>query len=113
MQRFFKMIMDRNVLLLSASYFCVNYAFWLLTDWLCLYLFQERDMSALKGGALAALPPIGAAVGAWLGGGCAGRPALRFGPRWGYRLVPLIDADHVLTDPVFARLDAGPDEIVA
>lgn len=90
LRRYRNMIMDRNVLLLSASYFCLNYAFWLLTDWLFLYLIQERHMSALRGGALAALPPIGAALGAWLGGGCADRLALRYGARWGYRIVPLL-----------------------
>jgi ACS family glucarate transporter-like MFS transporter len=90
MQRFLHMVRDRNVLLLSASYFCLNYAFWLLTDWLFLYLIQERHLSALSGGALAALPPVGAALGAWLGGGCADRLAGRYGPRWGYRIVPLL-----------------------
>ena len=89
-RRFLNMLVDRNVLLLSASYFCLNYAFWLLTDWLFLYLFQVRHLSALKIGALAAIPPIGAALGAWLGGIFADRLAARYGPRWGYRIVPLV-----------------------
>jgi len=53
-------------------------------------LFQVRHLSALKIGALAAIPPIGAALGAWLGGICADRLAARYGPRWGYRIVPLV-----------------------
>jgi sugar phosphate permease len=40
--------------------------------WSFLYLVQERHLSALEGGWLAMLPPIGAAVGAWLGGGNLG-----------------------------------------
>jgi ACS family glucarate transporter-like MFS transporter len=88
--RFVTMLLDRNVILLCASYFCLNYAFWLLTDWSFLYLFQERHMTAVKGGALAAMPPIGAAIGAWLGGDLADRLAVHFGPRWGYRIVPLV-----------------------
>jgi MFS family permease len=68
----------------------LNYVFWMLTDWSFLYLFQERHMTSLKGGALAALPPMAAAIGAWLGGHYADRLAVRFGPRHGYRIVPMI-----------------------
>jgi len=89
-RRFVNMLVDHNILLLSASYFCLNYAFWLLTEWSFLYLFQVRHLSVVKIGALAAFPPIGAALGAWLGGMCADRLAARHGPRWGYRIVPLV-----------------------
>jgi MFS transporter, ACS family, glucarate transporter len=88
--RFVKVLADRDVLLLTASYGCMNYAFYLLTNWSFLYLVQERHLSALEGSALAAFPPIGAAVGAWLGGEFADRFAERYGPRWGYRVVPLV-----------------------
>ena len=47
-------------------------------------------MSALEGGTLAAIPPIGAAAGAWLGGEFADRLATRYGARWGYRIIPLV-----------------------
>jgi MFS transporter, ACS family, glucarate transporter len=90
MQRFLKILANRNVLLLSASYLCMNYELYLLMNWSFLYLAQERHMSALEGGALAAIPPIGAAVGAWLGGEFADRLAIRHGARWGYRIVPLV-----------------------
>ena len=90
MQRFLKILANRNVLLLSASYLCMNYELYLLMNWSFLYLAQERHMSALEGGALAAIPPIGAAVGAWLGGELADRLATRHGARWGYRIVPLV-----------------------
>jgi len=89
-QRFLKILANRNVLLLSASYLCMNYELYLLMNWSFLYLAQERHMSALEGGALAAIPPIGAAVGAWLGGELADRLATRHGARWGYRIVPLV-----------------------
>jgi MFS transporter, ACS family, glucarate transporter len=81
---------DRNVLLLALSYLCMNYAFYLLGNWSFLYLIQERHLSALEGGWLAALPPIGAAAGSWIGGELSDRLATRFGVRWGYRLVPLV-----------------------
>ena len=88
--RLLRVVTNREVLLLTASYTCMCYAFYLLTTWSFLYLVQERHLSALEGGWLAMLPPIGAAVGAWLGGGLADRLAVRFGARWGYRIVPLV-----------------------
>jgi MFS transporter, ACS family, glucarate transporter len=88
--RFVALLSDRNVLLLAASYLCMNYAFYLLGNWSFRYLIEVRHLGALEGGLLAMLPPIGAAVGAWLGGLVSDRLALRFGPRWGYRIVPLV-----------------------
>jgi ACS family glucarate transporter-like MFS transporter len=89
-QRFLKILANRNILLLSASYLCMNYALFLLINWSFLYLAQERHMSALEGGSLAAIPPIGAAIGAWCGGEFADRLASRYGARWGYRIIPLV-----------------------
>jgi ACS family glucarate transporter-like MFS transporter len=88
-KRFLKILGNRNILLLSASYLCMNYALFLLINWSFLYLAQERHMSTLEGGSLAAIPPIGAAVGAWLGGEFADRLSSRYGPRWGYRIIPI------------------------
>lgn len=88
--RLVRIASDRNVLLLAFSYMTMNYVFYLLTNWPFLYLVQERHFSALQGGFLAMLPPIGAAVGAASGGFISDRLAERFGARRGYRLVPLI-----------------------
>jgi ACS family glucarate transporter-like MFS transporter len=90
LRRFLGILANRNILMLSASYLCMNYALFLLINWSFLYLAQERHMSALEGGTLAAIPPIGAAAGAWLGGAFADRLASRWGPRWGYRIIPLV-----------------------
>jgi ACS family glucarate transporter-like MFS transporter len=88
--RLLNVLTNRDVLLLSVSYLCFNYAFFLLTNWSFLYLIQERHLSALQGGWLAIIPPCGAAVGAWLGGKVSDVLATRHGARWGYRLVPLV-----------------------
>jgi ACS family glucarate transporter-like MFS transporter len=81
---------NRNVLLLTISYTCMNYVFFLLTNWSFLYLVQERHLSALQSGFLAILPPVGAAIGAAVGGFAADSLVARFGPRRGYALVPLV-----------------------
>jgi MFS transporter, ACS family, glucarate transporter len=81
---------NRNVLLLAISYLCMNYSFYLLSNWVFLYLVQERKFSVLESGWLAVAPPLAAAVGSGIGGLITGAACLRFGNRWGYRLVPLI-----------------------
>jgi MFS transporter, ACS family, glucarate transporter len=90
----FKQLMNilknRNVLLLAISYLCMNYSFYLLSNWVFLYLVQERQFSLLESGWLASVPPLAAAAGAGVGGVITGQLCLRLGDRWGYRLVPLI-----------------------
>ncbi len=80
---------NRNVLLLGISYLCMNYSFYLLSNWVFLYLVQERKFSVLESGWLASTPPLAAAVGAGVGGLITAALCVRFGNRWGYRLVPL------------------------
>jgi len=58
---------DRSVLLLAVSYMCMNYTFYLLSNWVFLYLVQERKFSLLESGWLAAAPPLAAAIGAGIG----------------------------------------------
>jgi ACS family glucarate transporter-like MFS transporter len=81
---------NRNVVLLFISYMCMNYTFYLLSNWVFLYLIQERGFSSLESGWLAVVPPLGAAFGAGAGGLVTALLAQRFGNRWGYRIVPLV-----------------------
>jgi sugar phosphate permease len=81
---------NRNVLLLAISYLCLNYSFYLLSNWVFLYLVQERKFSVLESGWLAMTPPLAAALGSGIGGLITGALCHRLGARWGYRLVPLI-----------------------
>ena len=83
-------LLDRSVLLLSLAYLLLNYAFYLLSNWVFLYLVQERHFSALEGGWLASAPPLAAAAGAGLGGLITAALCERIGPRWGYRVLPLL-----------------------
>jgi len=84
------LLKNRNVLLLFVSYLCMNYAFYLLANWVFLYLIQVRHFSLLESGWLATVPPLAAAAGAGAGGFLASALCRRFGLRWGYRLVPLV-----------------------
>ena len=81
---------NRNVLLLAISYLCLNYSFYLLSNWVFLYLVQERKFSVLESGWLAMTPPLAAALGSGVGGLITGVLCRRCGDRWGYRLMPLI-----------------------
>ena len=81
---------NRGILLLTGSYICMNYVFYLLASWSFLYLIQQRHFTALEGGWLASLPPIGAAIGAGSGGIITDALARRLGTKWGYRLAPLV-----------------------
>ena len=81
---------NRNVLLLFVSYLCMNYCFYLLSNWVFLYLIQERNFSVLVSGGLAMAPPLAAAAGAGIGGWMTGRLCQTLGNRWGFRMVPLV-----------------------
>ncbi len=64
---------QRDVLLLTFSYFCLNYVFYLLGTWSFLYLVQERSFTGLESGFAGMLPWIGAGIGAGIGGYPRGR----------------------------------------
>jgi MFS transporter, ACS family, glucarate transporter len=84
-----RLIGNRNVFLLFFSYMCMNYTFYLLSNWVFLYLIQDRHFSSLDSSFLAMAPPLGAAVGAGLGGVITGVLTQRHGNSWGLRVVPL------------------------
>jgi ACS family glucarate transporter-like MFS transporter len=90
LKQLLRLLGNRNVLLLAVSYMCMNYTFYLLSNWVFLYLVQERKFSLLESGWLATAPPLAAAMGAGIGGAVTSVFCRRFGDRWGFRLVPLI-----------------------
>jgi sugar phosphate permease len=85
-----RIVSDRDILLLSFSYLCMNYTFYLLTFWSFLYLIQERHFSGIGSGFAGMIPWLGAASGAAAGGVLADGMVKRLGTQWGYRVVPLI-----------------------
>jgi ACS family glucarate transporter-like MFS transporter len=85
-----RLLTERNVLLLAISYLCMNYTFYLLSNWVFLYLVQERKFSLSESGWLATAPPLAAALGAGIGGVLTALCCRRLGDRWGYRVVPMV-----------------------
>lgn len=90
LRRVWAVLRNREVLLLTFAYACMNYTFYLLVNWCFLYLVQERHFALLEGGFMASAPPIGAAAGAAVGGLLAAPLVRRFGLRAGLRIVPLV-----------------------
>jgi ACS family glucarate transporter-like MFS transporter len=88
--RIIRVLIDRQVLLITTSYLLMNYVFYLVTFWSYLYLRQERHMTTLESGWLASLPFIAAAVASAVGGQLSDSLILRLGARWGMRILPLI-----------------------
>jgi ACS family glucarate transporter-like MFS transporter len=81
---------NRDVLLLSVSYFSVNYTFFMFAQWLITYLVEERGFTLLEGGLVSALPFIVGAVLAAVGGVVCDRLSRRIGLRWGCRLPGIV-----------------------
>jgi ACS family glucarate transporter-like MFS transporter len=90
LSRIAHVLVDRQVLLITASYLLMNYVFYLVTFWSFLYLRQERQMTTLESGWLASLPFLTAAVACAAGGRLSDYLIARWGAGWGVRVLPLV-----------------------
>jgi ACS family glucarate transporter-like MFS transporter len=81
-----RVLRNRDILLLTASYFCMNYVFYIFFNWFFIYLVDVREFEILEGGTLAAAPWMVGAVAASVGGFWCDRLGKRFGSRWGCRI---------------------------
>lgn len=86
---------DRNILLLTASYFCMNYVFYIFFNWFFIYLVQVRGFAALESGFLATAPWLVGAVGAAVGGRWSDSVSKSRGIRRGCRLPCLVSLPAV------------------
>ena len=102
---------DREVLLLTASYFCSNYVFYFFFNWLYIYLVDSRGFQVLEGGLYAAAPWITGAVGATLGGLVCDRLCARLGLRWGCRWPSILGL--VLAGGLIGAAAVSPDPVLA
>ena len=88
--RVMRVLGDPQILRITVSYFVMNYVFYLVTFWSFLYLVQDRGLSVLESGWLAAMPFIVAGMASATGGRLADGLRGRFGARRGFRIVPLV-----------------------
>lgn len=83
------LLRNRNVLLISASYFLDSYVLFIFVFWFYLYLVDERHFSILTSGIYSSLPWIAALVIVPLGGRACDVLSTRRGPRIGRRAVAI------------------------
>lgn len=76
---------DRDVLLVTLSYACMNFVFYVLFSWGFYYLVKVRGFSEQDAGFLTSAQWLAAGVGAALGGWACDRLCRRLGLRWGCR----------------------------
>ena len=85
-----RIVRDRNVLMLMASYACMNFVFYLVFSWGYYYLVTVRGYDGQQAGFLTSLQWLGAGAGAALGGWVCDRQCRRLGLRWGCRWMVLV-----------------------
>jgi MFS transporter, ACS family, glucarate transporter len=81
---------NRDILLLTISYFCMTFVFYEVFSWFFYYLVEIRGFSAQQAGYLTASQWICGAIGAALGGWICDKLCARMGLRWGCRWPAII-----------------------
>lgn len=80
-----RVLRDRNVILLTASYFCSNFVFYSTFSWFYYYAVTVREFDAGTAGYVTSTQWIAGAAGAALGGWLCDRLVKTLGLRWGSR----------------------------
>ncbi len=81
-----RLVKNRDLWLLTLSYLCMNYVFYIFFTWFYIYLVDVRGFGLLEGGFFASLPFIVGSFAATAGGWTCDHLCRRIGPRWGCRL---------------------------
>ncbi len=100
---------DRNILLITASYFCMNYVFYLFFSWFFFYLVDVRGFSASDAGLFTAAQWILGAVGATIGGFGCDMLVRKLGIRLGTRYQTMI---ALILCGVFLYVGAMSDNVI-
>ena len=85
-----RILKDRNILLLTGSYFCSNYVFYSAFSWFYYYAVVVRDFDAGTAGYVTSTQWIAGAAGAALGGWLCDHLVRKIGLRWGSRWAILL-----------------------
>lgn len=80
-----RVLKDRNIQLLTLSYFCANYVFYQMFNWVFYYFVTVRGFDEQQAGLVTSIQWVAAAIGATLGGFACDYITRRFGLRQGCR----------------------------
>ena len=80
-----RVLKNRNILLLTLSYACMNFVFYEVFNWFYYYLVEIRQFSAQDAGFVTSTQWIAGAAGAAIGGWFCDRLCKKIGLRWGCR----------------------------
>jgi len=80
-----RILKDRNIILLTVSYFCSNFVFYSVFSWFYYYAVTVRNFDAGTAGYVTSTQWIAGAAGAALGGWLCDLLVRKFGLRWGSR----------------------------
>lgn len=84
---FARLLRQRNVLLLILSYMSEGYVLFIFVFWLYIYLVEKRGFSMIRGGWVAALPWLTAALLTPLGGVASDRLGAKYGRLGGAKMI--------------------------
>ena len=80
-----RVLKNRNIILLTLSYACMNFVFYEVFNWFYYYLVEVRTFDAHEAGFLTSTQWIAGAAGAAMGGWLCDRLCKSIGLRWGCR----------------------------
>lgn len=80
-----RVLMNRDVLLLTLSYSCMNFVFYEVFNWFFYYLVDVRSFDITTAGYVTSTQWIAGAAGAAIGGWICDRLCAKVGLRWGCR----------------------------
>lgn len=81
----FQLLKNRDILLLTLSYSCMNFVFYDAFNWFFYYLVTERGFAATEAAFMTSTQWIAGAIGAAAGGWICDHLSKRLGLRWGCR----------------------------
>jgi ACS family glucarate transporter-like MFS transporter len=80
-----QVLKNRDVLLLTLSYSCMNFVYYIVFSWFFYYLVEVRGFSLTDAGFITSAQWIAGAAGGAIGGWLCDRMCRKFGLRWGCR----------------------------
>jgi ACS family glucarate transporter-like MFS transporter len=80
-----RVLANRDVLLLTLSYSCMNFVYYIVFSWFFYYLVEIRNFSLTDAGFITSAQWIAGAAGGAIGGWLCDRMCKKFGLRWGCR----------------------------